>query len=579
MDKKGSVVIVAPVSTGDEDIYMLDFFQLVLKDASVASLPNLDRLFNARPPSLEHVDLRAGNSMAGYYLESWLKLRGYDAHTVFEWEGGEAFSRLARSVDPIAVALSTTFLMDQKSVAIWLERVQSTFGNVPIIVGGAYVRKNKIRLDQIRDMDWLQAMREFGVEPTLDCMFVTCTEAALRKAIYITSEFGEHTLLKILERIEQGRCDCQDLVGIPNLALPMPNGTWQTTAEELEPVNLDTDYTRWDLVESVVGLVPIRASLGCPYKCRFCDYRALHSTMRLRSPESILEEIQLAKSRGGFWFYFIDDNAFLTTSRISQLTTAIIQNSLDIEWGGFLRADRINETNIQNIYASGCRLGVCGIESGDLGQLKRMGKQCRLESVARGIDLATEAGIRLSLSFVLGFPGETRETLDNTIAFINRIASTNKNFATYRIAPLTVNPISLLDGVECRRQYNLRGGQFNWSHDTMTRDEVIQTWQYYLFRHAEAVTYEYYGQDFPEGWSIQKRNEAFQLRKQLAVDFIDQESDSVVQSHFAQLWRLIRDPGESLEIPSWQAYMAERMFQPGTRNLLLQVDYSELEDI
>src|SRR5262249_52523672 len=151
--------------------------------------------------------------------------------------------------------------------------------------------------------------------------------------------------------------------------------------------------TRWDLVDEVEkDWLPVRTSVGCPYRCRFCDFIQLHPSMTMRSPESLLAEFELAQTRGVSDFYFIDDNIFLSKARIRHLAETIVNTGLEITWGGHFRVDRVDEENVDLIARSGARLGQCGVESFDQEQLRRMRKGCKVEQSLRGVDLCTSRG-------------------------------------------------------------------------------------------------------------------------------------------------------------------------------------------
>ena len=69
-------------------------------------------------------------------------------------------------------------------------------------------------------------------------------------------KFGEHTLLRVLEKAGEGKSRWEDLAEIPNLVLPAGVDSWHPTREEAEPVDLEEGYTRWDLIESMPAEAP-----------------------------------------------------------------------------------------------------------------------------------------------------------------------------------------------------------------------------------------------------------------------------------------------------------------------------------
>ena len=89
-----------------------------------------------------------------------------------------------------------------------------------------------------------------GVDVVAECLFGPRTEAILREPIYVAGEFGEYTLVRLLEALRRGSLR-RDIVSIPNLVLATKDGSWHATPTVPEPVNLNEDYTRWDLVDRV----------------------------------------------------------------------------------------------------------------------------------------------------------------------------------------------------------------------------------------------------------------------------------------------------------------------------------------
>lgn len=568
MSSKGSVVIVAPNSF--ERVIGRSWenqFQIVTKTGHLASLTNLDTLFN-RPSASIALDRgwKSTNPMAGYYLESFLKRNGYDAHAVFEWDDDAHFLQAMKS-DPLAIAFSTTYVTDNEMLASCVSAIRSVAGTLPIIVGGPYIWKQRLQMlrDGVADRQRVKEWADMGVDIETDCLFGPRTEAVLREPIYVANEFGEHTLARILEALHKGSLR-REILSIHNVVVATCDGGWHATPTVPEPVNLDEDYTRWDLVDTVPSMVPIRTSIGCPYRCRYCDFIELHPKVIKRAPSSIVCELQLAKARGQSFFNLIDDNIFLTQARIADLTRTIREHEIDIIWGGFFRVDRIDEGNIEDIYASGCRFGMCGIESGDDGQLERMRKGCNRVEIARGIELATAAGIKLVLTFIVGYPGETRDTIDSSLAFINGMATEHKSYSSFQIYPFYLLPNTAADELEYRKQFHLKGRHGAWSHDSMNAEEARARWAPYMFRNISTLPYDYYATDCPAWWDVGKRNEGFRLRRQLTVDFLDKADDACLQEHFRDLYGLIHENrGDTQPVPRWDTVLADRSVQPGER--------------
>src|SRR5688572_23575128 len=182
MNGKGSVVIVAPNSF--ERVIGRSWenqFQVVTSNGHLASLTNLDTLFN-RPVASIGLDRgwKGTNPMAGYYLESFLKLNGYEAHAVFEWDNDDHLLEAMKS-DPLAVAFSTTYVTDNETLSSCLSALRKVVGAVPIIVGGPYIWKQRLQMlrDRANDQQRIKEWQDYGVDVVADCLFGPSTEAIL----------------------------------------------------------------------------------------------------------------------------------------------------------------------------------------------------------------------------------------------------------------------------------------------------------------------------------------------------------------------------------------------------------------
>jgi radical SAM superfamily enzyme YgiQ (UPF0313 family) len=554
------VLVVAPNPFEDAaaPAYESDFW-LRTRSGHLASFANLVRLFNpvgaSRPPLTN--PWRAVRPLAGYYLESFLKTHGYDARAVFTLDDAGAWA--VSSVAPAAVALSTTFITTAAELSRTLVRVRSAVGpDVPIVVGGAFVWKQ-----HLWGADRFTSRSEFEALPELAPLFSPHADRALRDAIFVASEFGEYTLLELLEAIRRGARTACDLSDVENLVLWTEAG-WRITRRVEEPVDLDRDFTRWDIVDEMPAtMVPVRTSVGCPHKCEFCDFVAVHPHLRLRSTSSIVEELRLISARGSTSISFVDDNALSSRRRGKELARAISGSELGMRWGGYLRADRVGEEDAVLLAGSGLIYAWCGIESGDPEMLRRMNKRSDVDAARVGIDSLTGARVHVLTTFVLGFPGETRASVDASVAFLNGLRRDARGRVEYSVFPFHLVPGAPADSAERRSEFGLTGLLDRWRHATMSAEDVRDVWAPYFFRDVE-LSYTYYGGDESSLWSAERRSQAIAQRKSVTVAFLDGAPDAVVQDRFAALHRtLCFSPAET---PDWREHLAGREQQPGRRS-------------
>jgi hypothetical protein len=286
VDKQERLVLVVAPSTTSRFVTPFsrrDLTLLLAPALATATLHNLSLRLNQGGEFSYPEPSTAREPLSGYYLQSFLRLHGYDARVVFDWSTDE---QLCAGLDtqPLAIALSTTFIQRAAALARCIRELRRVFGETPVIVGGPLIWKQRLLLD-------------VPLEERERQLFVQAGPPALRSAVYIGHQFGQHTLLRVLGALRAPRRS-QDLDAIPNLILPAADGSLRTTRQEAEPIDLNVDFTRWDLVDAMPACVPLRNGLGCPHHCSFCDFRVLHPTPLQRRPESLLEEIRLATARG-----------------------------------------------------------------------------------------------------------------------------------------------------------------------------------------------------------------------------------------------------------------------------------------
>jgi len=167
----------------------------------------------------------------------------------------------------------------------------------------------------------------------------------------------------------------------------------------------------------------IMTGRGCPFHCVFCASPQLWKhRVRLRSVENVLSEIQFKyEMYGAKRFYFIDDVFNINMQRTMNLCQAIIQAGLKIEWICEARLDHLSRSLLDAMRQSGCNRIKLGVESGSERVLRLMKKGIKLDQVRQAVALVKESDIDLTLYFLLGFPGETAEEAQQSIALAREL--------------------------------------------------------------------------------------------------------------------------------------------------------------
>ncbi len=160
----------------------------------------------------------------------------------------------------------------------------------------------------------------------------------------------------------------------------------------------------------------IFAVRGCPYNCFFCGSRKIWSRkVRFRSPENVAREIKGLQEKGLKSIHFDDDTFGVNKQYIKDLCDVLIRHCPGIKWSGEIHVKLIDEETVSLMKAAGCYLINIGIESGNNEILKKMRKNITIEEALAACKIVKKHGIELQAFFMVGFPQETEDTLNDTI--------------------------------------------------------------------------------------------------------------------------------------------------------------------
>ncbi|MBI5302414.1 MAG: radical SAM protein [Chloroflexi bacterium] len=163
-------------------------------------------------------------------------------------------------------------------------------------------------------------------------------------------------------------------------------------------------------------------SRGCSAGCIYCIKHVSYQwSLRLRSPENIMKELRLLKSLGINYFQFYADLFTLSREQVIGICKAMIAENLDMHWMSNSRVDYVDEEMLQWMAKAGCWMISWGIESGSYEILKRAHKGADPAKAERALTWARQAGIRNWGYFIIGLPGETEETIQQTMAFSKKL--------------------------------------------------------------------------------------------------------------------------------------------------------------
>jgi radical SAM superfamily enzyme YgiQ (UPF0313 family) len=171
-------------------------------------------------------------------------------------------------------------------------------------------------------------------------------------------------------------------------------------------------------------MIQIFSSRGCPNMCTFCVYpqAMMGRVCRARSPENFVVELQWIKQNmPEVKEIFIEDDTFsVDKERVKKICDLIIRKELDIVWSVNVRADIPLEV-LKKMKQAGCRMLIVGYESGNQEVLNKIKKGITLQMAEQFTADAKKAGLKIFGCFMIGLPGDTKETIEQTFEFAKKL--------------------------------------------------------------------------------------------------------------------------------------------------------------
>lgn len=184
------------------------------------------------------------------------------------------------------------------------------------------------------------------------------------------------------------------------------------------------------------------SQMGCPFKCEFCSGRSSKTFRRIRkrSIPNIIKEIDMLYNKYGYTgFMFYDDELNLNTAHFNRLLEELIkyqkENNVSFNLRGFTRSDLLNDEQAELMYEAGFRWLLVGFESGSDKILKNMNKGCTVEDNTKCFKIARKAGLKVKALMSIGHPGESLESIEETIKWLEKVKPDETDVTIVSIYP------------------------------------------------------------------------------------------------------------------------------------------------
>ncbi len=231
---------------------------------------------------------------------------------------------------------------------------------------------------------------------------------------------GEIAFTRLLDALERG----ESLSEIDGLCLP--DGNLQNN--DSVRGNLETlpfpDPCLWSVPTEAKDeiWIPYQTRRGCPMQCAYCSTPALEGTViRKHLVEAVVQGIARHVSAGFSKFYFVDNTFNFPPDYTKRLCESLIAAQLGIRWRCILYPGFVDEEMVHLMAKAGCVEASLGFESGSPKILKNLHKKYTLDQVRLASELLTSHGIKQMGFLLLGGPGETKETVLESLAFADSL--------------------------------------------------------------------------------------------------------------------------------------------------------------
>jgi len=280
---------------------------------------------------------------------------------------------------------------------------------------------------------YVRAAKEMGIKTCLGGPHVSAlTQRSLIEsgADFILVGEADHSIVELADALEKGG----DLSKIDGLAY------WEKGKIRINPArkliaDLDSlpfpdwvqlnpnqyPYAPHGAFVKRFPVAPIVTTRGCPFNCSFCASKCVWlRILRFRNPKKVVDEIEMLYTKYGVREIHIEDDNFTSNRKhAEEVCKEIIRRKLDITWAcpNGVRIDFLDRELLKLMKKSGCYLLALGIESGNQAILDKMEKHLDLSKVPGILRMIHEVGIETWGFFILGLPGETKQTIMQTIRF------------------------------------------------------------------------------------------------------------------------------------------------------------------
>lgn len=334
------------------------------------------------------------------YLTSFLRSRGHEVSVLDGFDLGleEIVSR-AKATDPEVIGITCNTQTRHEAFRL-AKLLKIEIPHIRTVAGGPHV-------SALPD----QVLRHY---PQID---------------FVVREEGELTFCHLLQAMRSGE-DYDQVNGISfrkagaivhNQDRDLITDLDTIPFPAIEDFDLDT-YPQWEDMSGELKKLhkaPMITSRGCPYNCIFCYGSFWRRRYRWRSPTNVVDEIERLHNHHVRYIRFHDDCFTLVKKRVLQICDELSKRKLDdLVWACTVRADSLDAEMLGRMKTAGCHLINIGVESGSPEILQNIKKGTTVDEIRLAFKIAREVGLQTRAHIMVGNPGESRATLNDTVKLL-----------------------------------------------------------------------------------------------------------------------------------------------------------------
>ena len=232
---------------------------------------------------------------------------------------------------------------------------------------------------------------------------------------------GEEVIVPLLAAVAEGKTPA----GLPGV-LVKGESSWAPPLPVREIGRPDRTLFPLSRYRREGGMANLQTKRGCPFACVYCTYPLLEGTrVRLRPVAEVVAEIRELTDRHGVdYLYFVDDIFNYPPEYALQLCRAMSGAGVTANWSAFINPQFVTPGLMAAMVAAGCDAVEYGSDSGSPAMLRSLGKSFTVDHIRSASAHCREQGVDFAHYILLGGPGETVATIDETFALMDEVAPT-----------------------------------------------------------------------------------------------------------------------------------------------------------